>query len=71
MLRGELLEPWDQPFGVSWLTFDQLAIGLSLDSTGAAATFTSQLQIVDRDATLTFELQDGEAGSGVELTATL
>ena len=70
-MRGELLEPWDHPFGVAWLTFDELAIELSLDSASAAAKFTSELQIVDRDATLTFELRDGEAGSGVELTATL
>jgi len=71
LLVGESLEPWKQPFGVEWLTFDNLRFELSLDSANAAAVFTSQLTIANHEATLTFSLTNGESGGSAELTASI
>lgn len=71
VLVGESLEPWEAPFGVKWLTFERLRLELSLDSDDAAAVFSSDLSIAGRDATLTFELKNGESGGSAELTASI
>ncbi|MEM8709205.1 MAG: hypothetical protein AAGE98_22290, partial [Actinomycetota bacterium] len=70
-LVGDLRSPWVAPFGVDWLTLDDLVMTVDLDADSAAAAFDASVWIADRQAQLEFALAADADTTSVELLASI
>jgi hypothetical protein len=64
-VSGSLVEPWEQPFGIHWLTLNQASLSLTFSDSGPAVvalvgSFTAGNQTVTTELTLT---ETGSANS--------
>ncbi len=71
VLHGELVEPWAEPFGVAWLTFDNAAMTVDLGNQAASADFVVDLDVAGRSASLGFAVGRSQAQTDLTMTATL
>jgi hypothetical protein len=70
-LVADLRAPWSEPFGLGWLTFDDLTMTVDLDDSSSSATFSAELFVAQTAATLTFDLRADGAGSSVRMLASI
>jgi len=68
---ADLREPWPAPYGVDWLTFDDLTMTVDLDASSSSAAFVAELFVADRAATVTFDLLATDSATSVQMLAAI
>ena len=66
-LDAGLDEPWEQPFGVSWLTLEDVSFQIAAGSGQATGTYQSFFMLGSKRVDLQIELTGGSGGSSARL----
>lgn len=66
-LEGKMDGTWEQPFGIEWLTLDEVVLALSVTSDEMSATLQSSFELGGRQVELEIEITGGDG----ERTATM
>ena len=70
-LVGHLVDPWRAPFGVDWLTIDDAVMTVALSSTNRSASFSAEVFIADREANLSFDIDNTTSDTSVVMSASI
>lgn len=71
-LRGQLVEPWKDPYGLTWLDLTDVEIELSTDTEGnAGATLFGGFDVGSKHLSATIEILTTDAGEAARFTGTV
>ncbi len=71
-LRGTLVEPWESPYGLTWLELKNVEIEVSTDTDGnASARLFSAFDIGAKSFSTTIDVLTTDAGEAARFTATI